>query len=249
MFVLARTLTALAVCLSATAGSAQDLPQLPAAQIAKIRAGIQSRTQGKIPVDAVSATPVPGIFQVASEGEIFYTDATGRYSFISATLVDMQEQKDLTAPALETMHAVPFKHLPLHLAIKEVHGDGSRQMVIFEDPNCPICRVFTKFLDQVPDVTIYRFMYPVIAPQSEMLARLAWCAADRRQAWRSIMEGARPQGSPQCDVSGLHAILKFGEKYRINNTPTVVLASGKRLVGATPPEQFLHELEVGGRAN
>ena len=50
-----------------------------------------------------------------------------------------------------------------------------------------------------------------------------------------------------CDTSGLAAILKFGETHRINNTPTVVLASGKRLVGATPPEIFLQELEQGGR--
>jgi thiol:disulfide interchange protein DsbC len=246
MLNLTRALTVIAVACAAASAGAQALPAVPEATVAKIRAAIASRTQGKVPVDAITATPIPGIFQVASDGEIFYTDETARYSFVSATLVDMQAQRDLTAPALEALHQVPFKSLPLHLAVKEVHGNGRRQMVVFEDPNCPICRVFTKFLDQVPDVTIYRFMYPVIAPQSEALARVAWCSADRRQAWVSIMEGARPQGQPQCDVSGLNAILQFGEKHRINNTPTVVLASGKRLVGATPPERFLQELEAGG---
>jgi thiol:disulfide interchange protein DsbC len=39
-------------------------------------------------------------------------------------------------------------------------------------------------------------------------------------------------------------ILKFGEKYRIQNTPTVFLGNGKRLIGATPPEQFMTELDA-----
>lgn len=63
------------------------------------------------------------------------------------------------------------------------------------------------------------------------------------------MNGARPQPTgAACDATGLVEILKFGERHRINNTPTVVLASGKRLVGATPPEQFMQELEQGGRS-
>ncbi|HRM94608.1 MAG TPA: DsbC family protein, partial [Alicycliphilus sp.] len=31
-------------------------------------------------------------------------------------------------------------------------------------------------------------------------------------------------------------------------TPTVFLGNGKRLVGATPPEQFVAELDASGKA-
>ena len=61
------------------------------------------------------------------------------------------------------------------------------------------------------------------------------------------MNGARPTGPEDCDVQGLVAILKLGEKYQINNTPTVVLGNGKRLVGATPPELFMTELNASVR--
>lgn len=63
-----------------------------------------------------------------------------------------------------------------------------------------------------------------------------------------MMDGARPRLPETCDTAGLVDILRSGERFQINNTPTVVLASGKRLVGATPPEQFLVELDKGGRA-
>ena len=75
---------------------------------------------------------------------------------------------------------------------------------------------------------------------------LAW-KDEIATAWRGIMAGERPTGNESCNTSGLADILKLGEKYRILNTPTVVLASGKRLVGATPPEEFLAELDRGGR--
>lgn len=222
---------------------------VPTDQAEMLRKNISTYSQGKVAVGAITRTPVPGLFQVVSDGEILYVDASGRYSFFGGSMIDMKQQQDLTAAELDKVNAIPFDRLPLQHAIKEVHGNGSRHIAVFEDPNCPICKVFTKFLDQVDDVTIHRFMYPVIAPQSEALAQAAWCSRDRSAAWKSIMAGAKPAtaGVATCDTSGLAAILKFGETHRINNTPTVVLASGKRLVGATPPEMFLQELEQGGR--
>lgn len=230
----------------ATLAMATSLPawaQNPAA----IKANVERLTAGKVKVDQVQATPAPGIFQVISDGDIFYTDATGRYGLVGGALVDMQTQQDLTAPAVEKLTAVPFASLPLKHAIKQVRGNGKRQVAVFEDPNCPICRVFTKFVDQLDDVTVYRFMYPVIDPSSQSLARTAWCAADRAGAWDQVMGGRRLAGPQECDVSGLVEILQFGEKHRIQNTPTVFLGNGKRLVGATPPEQFMAELEASAR--
>lgn len=209
-----------------------------------IKQAIERHTAGQVQVDEVKATPAPGIFQVISEGEVFYTDASGRFGFVGGALVDMQAQQDLTAPVVEQLSSVAFERLPLHLAIKQVQGTGARQLAVFEDPNCPICRVFTKFLDELDDVTIYRFMFPVIDPSSQELARVAWCAADRPAAWEAAMSGRRIAGDQACDITGLADILKFGEKHRIQNTPTVFLANGKRLIGATPPDQFIAELDA-----
>lgn len=215
-----------------------------AADLDQIKANIASYTDGKVQVDELRATPVPGIYEGIAQGEVFYTDATGRYGFVGGSLMDMKTQTDLTSPAVERTTALPFEKLPLALAVKQVNGNGTHTVAVFEDPNCPICRVFTKFLDQIDDVTIYRFPYPVIAPESMELARIAWCSADRDGAWKQLMAGQRFGGQQSCDVSGLAQILKFGEEHNINATPTVFLADGKRLVGATPPEQFLEALSA-----
>ncbi|WP_418515138.1 DsbC family protein [Delftia sp. PS-11] len=235
---------AVALTVMAAAVNAGDVPDRIAAQI---RAGIDANTDKSVRVDAIKTTPVKGIYEVISDNEIFYVEETGRYSFIGGSLMDMKLRQDLTAQHQDRRMAIPFDQLPLQHAIKEVHGDGSRVIAVFEDPNCPICRVFTKFVDQLENVTVYRFMLPVISPQSQNLARMAWCSNDRAGVWKAMMNGARPKLPEACNVDGLVEILRAGERWQINNTPTVVLASGKRLVGATPPEQFIEELNKGGK--
>ena len=218
---------------------------VPAAKVAALRETIEGHTQGKVKVQAVRTTPIRGIYLVETGSEVFYVDESGRYGFAGAALIDMQRQQDLTAGHVERMNRIEFRQLPLQHAIKEVRGNGSRQFAVFEDPNCPICKVFTKFVDQLSDVTVYKFPFPVISPESIPLARMAWCASDRSGAWRAIMAGHRPSDAAQdCDTTGLVEILKVGERFAIQNTPTVVLANGKRLVGATPAEQFISELDA-----
>lgn len=245
-FVRPLRLAAVSTALLALASVAHtaDVPERIAAQI---KAGIEANTDKGVRVDAIKPTPIKGIYEVISEDEIFYVEETGRYSFIGGSLMDMKLRQDLTAQHQDRRMAIPFDQLPLQHAIKEVHGDGSRAIAVFEDPNCPICRVFTKFVDQLENVTVYRFMLPVISPQSQNLARMAWCSNDRAGVWKAMMNGARPKLPEACNVDGLVEILRAGERWQINNTPTVVLASGKRLVGATPPEQFIEELNKGGK--
>lgn len=238
------------VFLVATAAKAQSDKPAPisASKDAQIRTAIERNTKGKLVVRSINTTPIAGVYVVETPTEVFYVDGSGRYGFAGAALIDMQDQVDLTAGHLEKVQRINFDELPLAQAIKEVRGTGARKLAVFEDPNCPICRVFTKFVDQLEDVTVYKFMFPVIGPESVPLARIAWCAPDRGTAWRAIMAGQRPMGSRQdCDTSGLVQIIKTGERYNIQNTPTVILANGKRMVGATPPEAFITELDKASR--
>lgn len=235
-----KSLIASAAAIAALAASAGAFAQ----STDSIKANIEQFTGGKVKVDRIEKTPVPGLYEVISDGEVLYTDSTGRFGIVGGAMVDMKTQADLTAQSLDQLTSVAWDKLPLQGAIKEVHGNGGRKMALFEDPNCPVCKVFTKFADQLDDVTIYHVPYPVISPESQTLARIAWCAKDRGAAWKALMHGERFDGSKDCDVTGLATILKFGEQYKVDATPTVFLGNGRRLVGATPPDQFIAALNA-----
>ena len=236
---------ALSLWLSTPVWAAGELVPKPKAQ--RIEAEIQRNTQNKVRIQAIRSTPIANLFQVDSDGEVFFVDASGRFAVVGGAMIDLKNRTDLTAAHLDSILRVNFDALPLKSAIKEVHGNGSRKLAVFEDPNCPICRVFTKFLDQLDDVTIYRFMFPIVDPKSEPLARIAWCSPNRAAVWRDIMAGARPTGPQDCDTKGLVDIMQAGDKFHIQSTPTVFLGNGRRLIGATPPEQFMAELEASSQ--
>lgn len=217
----------------AVAGDAED----------RIKAAVSTNTHGKVTADQVAPSPVPGIYEVLSGSDIFYVDSTGRYGFVDGRLVDLQQSRDLTAARLDQLTRVDFQKLPLDLAIKEVRGNGRRVLAVFEDPGCPVCRSLHKFMSQLPDVTIYHFVYPVTDPRSVPKSRVVWCSGNRAAAWQAAMRGGEVQGSGNCDVSGIQRIVNLGEELKLQGTPVVVLANGKRLVGATPPDQFLADLD------
>jgi len=228
------SLASLATLAPAQAGPAEE----------RVRAAIAQNTKGRVQPDQVFPSPIPGVFEVVTKGEVFYADATGRYGFVEGRLVDLVSERDLTAQRIDAINRVDFKQLPLHLAVKVVRGDGRRHLAVFEDPGCPACRSLHKFIAQLPDVTVYHFMYPVTDPASVNKARAAWCSTDPRSAWLGLMQGGGiAPAQPGCDVDGLQQIITLGDQLNLVGTPVVFLANGRRLVGLTPPEQFLAALD------
>lgn len=210
----------------------------------RIRAAINQHADGKIEVTSVTATPVPGIFEIVSGAQVFYTDASGRYAFIDGRLVDSKLRKDLTQETLERISVVAFDRLPLDLAIKTVNGSGKRRLAIFEDPACPICREMHGHLQGLADTTLYTFPMPIISPDSPSAAAHALCAPpdQRAAAWQALMTGENAMsGLPEACPAGMERVgrlLALGNRLGIHNTPTLVLGNGQRVVGKVPLEQL-----------
>src|SRR5690606_21045885 len=91
---------------------------------------------------------------------------------------------------------------------------------------------------RLDDVTIYTFVYPILAADSASKSRKAWCAPDRVKAWTHTMRtGAAPQNDGACDTP-THRTRELGAAPGIPATPPTSLASGRRLQGYTSPEEF-----------
>ncbi|MBW8833449.1 MAG: thioredoxin fold domain-containing protein, partial [Burkholderiales bacterium] len=68
-----------------------------------------------------------------------------------------------------------------------------------------------------------------------------------KAAWAGLMKGGPAPSAAPCDTTGLRRIVALGEQLQINGTPTVFLGDGRRLVGATPPDQFMAALDESAR--
>jgi thiol:disulfide interchange protein DsbC len=134
---------------------------------------------------------------------------------------------------------VKFENLPLESAFKIVRGNGSRKVAIFADPNCGYCKRFERDLLAITDITVYTFLFPILAADSMEKSKQVWCSSDRGQAWIDMMtKNVAPKGDGKCDTAAIDKALAFGKEKRITGTPTIIFENGERAPGALPVAEF-----------
>ena len=227
----------LALCLGAV------LAHAAVAQEAVIRKNIAERLPDFPKIDEVSKTPIPGLYELRIGTEILYTDEHGDH-VIEGHLIETKTRADLTTARIDKLTAVDFASLPLKDAIVWKQGTGARKLVVFADPNCGYCKKFEKEMQQVKDVTVYTFLYPILGGDSPDKSRDIWCAKDNGAVWRDWMiKGTAPVRSmAACDTAALQRNVALGKKIRVNGTPALVFEDGKRIPGAMAPEQVEKQL-------
>jgi len=200
---------------------------------ATIRKVVEAKLGG-VKIEGVQPGPL-GLFEVrfrgASGQRIVYTDANATHIFLGK-IYDAQNDRDLTEERLRKLNAIKFEQLPLEQAVKIQRGNGKRVLAMFSDPYCPACKQFEQTLQQVDDITIYVFMFPVIRPELAEQSKAVWCSPDRAKAWLDVaLRGKPPTAKPSC-ATPLEKNLELGRSLGVNSTPTLVLASGERVTGA-----------------
>lgn len=194
-------------------------------------------------VEGIRTTPIPGLYEVQIRTDLFFVDEAGRYIIIENEMVDLTTNQNLTRLRMQEVMAVDFSDLPLDKAIKNVNGDGKRVVALFEDPNCAYCRRLRADLNNIDNLTIYTFAYPILAADSDLKSRKALCAEDPSTAWNDLMmTGAVPDNDGTCSTA-LDEFKALGQRWGISATPTMFFPTGFRLRGYAPPSRFISILE------
>ena len=221
------------------------------AQEPAIRKTLAERIPQLEKIDEVRATPMGGLYEVRVGTDLFYTDAKGNF-LIQGELIDTKARRNLTEDRINKLTAVDFNALPLQDAFATVRGNGKRKLVVFADPNCGYCKRFERDLQNVDNVTIYTFLYPILSPDSAEKSRNIWCAKDRNNAWNDWMLREKTPAAASCDTAALQRNLAFGKKHKITGTPTLLFANGARVpgaIGAADIEKRLAEASETASAN
>lgn len=230
----------LAVWLFAVAFSAVSFGQDASANEAAIKRTLEQRLQG-MKIQAVSKSPFGNLWEVrTSDNDIFYTDEKVTYIFVGSIRDGQNPQRDLTEERRQRLSAINFNELPFGQSFKIVRGNGKKQIAYFSDPNCPYCRQVEREFQQLDDVTIHVFMYPILSADSMPKSRAVWCSADRTKTWQDMMlNGVQPpQAKDNCDTP-LEKNLAFGQKIRVNSVPTMMFPNGVRIAGYRPAAELL----------
>jgi len=220
---------------SADAGQSAESDD-PAAQAVAKRFG---ELFTDLEVTAARRTPY-GIYEVQIGSDLIYTDEKVTW-VMEGPLIDAATRRDVTRERLDKLGSVSFEQLPLDLAVKQVRGKGERKMAIFEDPNCGYCKQLHKTLKDEDNLTIYTFLYPILAPDSTTKSRDVWCAKDPAKTWQDWMLDGKKPPTAECDAP-IQKVLDLGRKLMVRGTPAIFFQNGSRLNGAAPIEMIRSHL-------
>lgn len=202
------------------------------AQEAAIRKNLGERITQLQKIDAITESPMPGLFEIRVNGsEIYYTDAKGDF-LIQGNLIDTKQRRNLTEERVEKLTAINFDALPIKDAFTIVRGNGKRKLAVFEDPNCGYCKKFERDLQKVDNVTIHMFLYPILSADSHEKSKNIWCAKEKTKAWQDWMVNDQTPKTASCDTTAIERNVELGRKYKITGTPTLIFADGSRIPGA-----------------
>jgi len=182
-------------------------------------------------ITAVRLTPY-GLYEIQLGPDLVYTDEKVTFVF-DGILIDAKTRQDYTRERMDAIAQVPFNQLPFELAMKQVKGDGSRQLAIFEDPNCGYCKVLRKSLGEIDNLTVYTFPFPILSPDSTQKVKNVWCAKDRAATWDAWMLKGKVPPTIDCEVP-IEQMLALGKKLMVRGTPALFFADGSRVGGAIP---------------
>lgn len=192
-----------------------------------------------IPIEAVSASPLPGIYELKlTGGTVFYGTEDGKYLFAGdlyelgesdlVNLADIGRESDRR----DLMATVAFDDMVVFPA----NGKTKAVINVFTDVDCGYCR---KLHQEVPalnelGIEVRYLAYPRAGIGSPSYAKIvsAWCADDPNSAITELKAGNEiPEKS--CD-NPVAAQFDLGREVGVTGTPAIVLEDGRLLPGYAP---------------
>ena len=204
---------------------------LHAQQEQQLKTEIQKKLGANAKVKSVSPAPISGLYEVLVGNDIFYTDTSGKY-LIQGEIIELASGKNITEQRQADLNRIKWSDLTTSNAIKNVRGNGSRQLAVFSDPNCGYCKRLEKSLQQLDNVTIYTYLIPILSPDSAQKSKQIWCSSDPYKSYIDWMvNGITPSGKGECSTP-LDKNMAFAKTYGITGTPTLFFTDGSRFPGA-----------------
>lgn len=219
---------------------------------------IKSNLKKNLPdlvIDKVIPTRFSGVYEVDSGRKVLYVDSTGNLALIG-NMFDLTNKVSLTEQRTNELNVIDWKKIPTDIAIRRVKGNGSNQIAVFTDPDCPFCkRMEAETLSKLTDVTIYYFMFPLeIHPHAASDSRRILCSENPESSMIAFMvKDAKLTKNESCtNAANLAKMMDVGSNLiQVTGTPTVVLPNGRIVSGLVPADYLSRMIDanrVGGES-
>jgi thiol:disulfide interchange protein DsbC len=208
------------------------------AEIELVRQSMGKLLSGQ-PISSISASPIPGVYEVMVGTQLFYVSADGKY-LMTGKLFDIETRTDLTTPKLSKVKAEAIESIGEENMVIFSPKDYKYTITVFTDIDCGYCRKLHSEIDQynARGIRVRYLMFPragVGSPSYQKAVNM-WCSEDRNQALTRSKAGETLE-EKQCKnpVADEYAL---GQMVGVTGTPAIFLADGELVPGYVPADRM-----------
>ena len=212
---------------------------------ARIRAALKKNNPQIEKIDKVVKSDILGLYEVAIQGRLLYTDKDGRY-IINGNIFEMKTMRNLTEERARELFKVEYSKLPFELAMKRVKGNGQRQMAYFTDPNCGYCQKLETELKQLDNITLHVFLLANFPGSAEKIKGVL-CSKNPVKAWDDLMLNQVVPATGTCDTP-MDKVAQLSNTLNVNGTPAMIFSNGVLEPGYLSAADIEKALVNGGKA-
>lgn len=181
----------------------------------------------------VSQSVIPGLYEVITDGQIYYVDKSAEY-LIDGSLIRLSDRANLTDARLGRIHMTLIGKMDeKDMLIYEPEKDSTRSITIFTDISCGYCRRLHAELDTLLDegVRVRYLLFPRAGLDSQGHKDLesVWCADNPQEAMTNAKSGG--QIEPKTCDNPIEAHVALAERLGLRGTPLIYTDSGEKVPG------------------
>ncbi len=202
-------------------------------------------------IDSIRTTPMPGIFEIVSGGDVAYVSADGVH-MIQGTLYNVPERKNLSEATLGGMRQKLMASIdPSALVVYPAKGKALHTITVFTDPSCPYCKQLHKEVDKLNEmgVTVKYALYARSGNRNltgRQLQEVACSKDAKRELERFFNSPSQPSEGADCKAAtALDHLASLAPKVGLEGTPHIVTDSGLSFSGYRPAADLFKVLETG----
>lgn len=236
------TATALSLAVSLTASLVAAPVWADAAKDEQaIRASL-AQNMPDLPIQSVVPTPVKGLYQIVSGGQIAYVTADGNY-LLAGNLLDLKKHVNLTEQVRNTQRLELLKTVPAsHKILFPAEGTKKGTLTILTDPTCPFCEKLHREIPalQKAGIEVQAILTPragagspgYVESSQVMCSKTPAADLDKAMARQALTGTA-------CQDKMIDANMALAEQLGMSGTPYIILPDGSAVPGYRPAAMLI----------
>lgn len=217
------------------------------ADIVQVKKALESVAPGAR-ADSITATPLPGLYEVVVGAEIVYISKDGHY-MLQGDLVDVPTQKNLTeakrgAGRLKLVNAISENAM---IVFAPKNQPLKHTITVFTDIDCSYCRKMHSEMAEInrQGIKVRYLMFPRAGKNSPSYDKAVsvFCAKDRNAALTRAKATGNIEKTTCANPVDQH--MQLVERLGLTGTPTLMLEDGRLLPGYIPAQRLGKLLDAG----